>query len=238
MADSVIGKFSVPAWNRMQGVTTIQGDFDSVYEPGHDGQGEFVHIRRPDGAIQKFPTPSLADWRLTVQDGMIAIRWIKIVDGGKELHLSTTTIPAGGLAGATVTGTNPSPPPPSGDTMDAAEFRAIVREEVKPVLNSLDATWDDLKNRIAAVDDDGNVPAAITPETIAQIAQQAADRVLLGEPQGDHYGLPIPAQMGTRFQETIGYMLFSPVFLEAFLMRAGEVVASMKARGLIPGGTE
>lgn len=236
MADSVIGTFKVNAWNRMQGVTTIQGDFDSVYEPGKDGGGEFVHIRRPDGAIQKFPTPSLADWRLTVQDGMIAIRWIKIVDGGKELHLSTTTIPAGGLAGATVTGTNPAPPPPTGDTMDASEIRAIVREEVRPVLNSLDSTWDDLKNRIAAIDDDGNVTATIPPEIVAQIAQQAADRVLLGEPQADHYGLPEAARMGTRFQETIGYMLFSPVFLEAFLMRAGEVVAAMKKAGKIPGG--
>jgi hypothetical protein len=235
MADSVIGTFKVNAWNRVAGVTTIQGDFDSVYEPGKDGGGEFVHIRRPDGQIVKFKTPSLADWRLTVQDGRIAIRWIKIVDGGKELHLTTTDIPAGGLAGATVTGTNPAPPPPTGDTMDASEIRAIVKGEIKPVLDSLDSTWDDLKNRIVAL---GSADSGVSPEEIAQIAQAAADRVLLGEPQADHYGLPVPAQMGTRFQETIGYMLFNPAFLEAFLLRAGEVVQGMKDRGVIPGGTK
>ncbi len=228
--DSVIGTFG-QGWNHLRGITTIQGDFDSIYEPKQrDGSGEKVYIRRPDGAIVNYPTPSLIDWRLTVQDGMIAIRWLAT---DRKLHLTTTTIAAGGLAGATVTGTNP--PPPTGDGMDAAEVRAIVKAEIKPVLDSLDSTWDDLKNRIAAVKLEGG---ELSEGEIVALAQRAADRVLLGEPQQDHYGLPEMAQFGTRFQETIAYMLMHPQFLEAFLLRLGETIASMKARGVIPEGVE
>jgi hypothetical protein len=224
--ERLIGKFSGPKiWNNLRGITTLRGDFDAVYDPG---PVEKVYIRHPNGTTGVVSTPGLADFRLTVQDGMIVVRWLKIVGDGKELRLTTTAMVAGEVAGATVTGTNPAE-----DSMNAEEVRTIVREEVKPVLNSLDATWSDLRDRLGAIQP-GTM--GLSQEQMAQIAQLAADRVLLGEAQADHYGLPANAQMGTRFQETIGYMLFDPDFMEAWFLQVGAIIADMKARQVIVPG--
>lgn len=121
-----------------------------------------------------------------------------------------------------------------GEPVDAVleegpDIRAMVREEVAAALTPISETvsrmWQDVGDKLQVAG-----AAATVPVDNAAIARE----VLLGPPQGDHFGLPANARFGTMFQEVIAVMFLNQAFWQETIKAINDGAAGLRAGGYKP----
>lgn len=110
------------------------------------------------------------------------------------------------------------------------DVRGIVAEALKPMAATIDAMWRDTVGRLNEV---GRL-TTLTEEERAEVATAVADRIFSYPPAPDHFGIPKPAQTGTKFQDMIVVALMNQAIWQVFVPAIDEAIKNLLASGYKP----
>jgi hypothetical protein len=217
-------------WPNLRGLDTTTGFYESFYRPDPDHR---VVVIEPDGVEWTFDTPGLADWRLTVVGGRLAIRYSRYVNGGKAIETVITDIAAGEVVGDGLQG--PALPAGGGMTDEQLhEFRAQISELKTLVANvaaGTDGMWRDVVGRLKAHDEETDSAFGTLSHHLGEMP--TAEQLLLTPAAPDHWGLDPRAQSGTLLQDMIMVLLSDQAKLQVFLTALFEAARNLKAEGVL-----
>jgi hypothetical protein len=202
-------------WDKIRGLTTTKGEFDSFYLPGDQGERVLVYVES-EGRFHEFRTPGLHDWRLAARDGKIDVRYNKIAGDGHELVVLRTNIECGEVAGGTATG----PAPTNGGGMTQEQF-----DELKAMVDQMHT---DVVGRLKAHDEATKDGADLAVAAVHNMPE----RILLFPNVEDHWGLDERARFATLIQEILAVMLTNQAFLQVFLERLFEAAENLRKEGV------